>query len=192
MSKILVSTRSRNGSLNASQQSTGWRTQCRKWSMGDASYHCSMRGACSTNWNCCPIDAGNPVLQALPSSDTRPFNKSFAICSPSHPSLIIDKGFICWATMCRQNFSQSKYSSCFWSSILLVVFVMKQKYVVTEVLTLYLVPDSFKHSVKPHVLTLSFFSTKMTMWYPLKSFRCRSRSVGFVRRGVRWKKTRIV
>jgi len=39
---------------------------------------------------------------------------------------------------------------------------MKQKYVVTEVLTLYLVPDSFKHSVKPHVLTLSFFSTKMT------------------------------
>ena len=41
---------------------------------------------------------------------------------------------------------------------------MKPKYALTEVFTLYLVPDSFKHSVKPqpHVLTLSFFSTKMT------------------------------
>ena len=39
---------------------------------------------------------------------------------------------------------------------------MKPKYALTEVFTLYLVPDSFKHSVKPHALTLSFFSTKMT------------------------------
>jgi len=41
---------------------------------------------------------------------------------------------------------------------------MKPKYALREVFTLYLVPDSFKHSVKPqaHVLTLSFFSTKMT------------------------------
>ena len=41
---------------------------------------------------------------------------------------------------------------------------MKPKYALTEVFTLYLVPDSFKYSVKPqpHVLILSFFSTKMT------------------------------
>jgi len=41
---------------------------------------------------------------------------------------------------------------------------MKPKYALTEVFTLYLAPDSFKHSVKPqpHVLTLSLFSTKMT------------------------------
>jgi len=41
---------------------------------------------------------------------------------------------------------------------------MKPKYALREVFTLYLVPDLFKHSVKPqsHVLTLLFFSTKMT------------------------------
>jgi len=41
---------------------------------------------------------------------------------------------------------------------------MKPKYALREVFTLYLVPDSFNHSVKPqpHVLTLSLFLTKMT------------------------------
>ena len=60
--------------------------------------------------------------------------------------------------MYRQNFSQSKYGSCFWSSIPAHLFwwcSMKPKYVVTETLTLYLVPDlSLKCSVKPHAILL--------------------------------------
>ena len=61
----------------------------------------------------------------------------------------------------------SKYSLCCRSSIQRISsggVLMKPKYALTEVFTLYLVPDSFKHSAKPqpHVLTLSFFSTKMT------------------------------
>ena len=43
---------------------------------------------------------------------------------------------------------------------LLVVSVTKPKYVVTDTLMLHLAPDLlFKRSVKPHVLTLSFFLT---------------------------------
>ena len=46
---------------------------------------------------------------------------------------------------------------------LLVVSVKKSKYVVTDVLMLHLALDLlFKHSIKPHVLTLSFLAMKLT------------------------------
>jgi len=59
---------------------------------------------------------------------------------------------------------------------------MKPKYALREVFTLYLVPDSFKHSVKP--LTLSFFSTKMTKLDKVISIEILSLPFGFVRRSV--------
>jgi len=71
---------------------------------------------------------------------------------------------------------------------LLVVSLMKPKYVVPEVLMLYLVLDlSLKRSVKPHVFILSFFSTKLTKSdtvISIESFRCPSQSLEFVRRSV--------
>jgi len=65
---------------------------------------------------------------------------------------------------------------------------MKPKYVVTETLTLYLVPDlSLKRSVKPHAILLDKIG-------PSNLFCCRSRYLEVVRRSVwdGWKKMRIV
>jgi len=64
-------------------------TQCRQGGMRSTSYHCSMRGDCSTNWNRCPIDAGKTTGSTFQWC-ARPFDDSFAICSPSQTSLIID------------------------------------------------------------------------------------------------------
>ena len=67
------------------------RTQCRQGNMRSTSYYCNMCGDCSTNWNCCLIDVGKttgPTLQWC----ACPFDDSFAICSPSQTSLIIDPG----------------------------------------------------------------------------------------------------
>ena len=63
---------------------------------------------------------------------------------------------------------------------------MKPKYMVPEVLMLYLVLDlSLKCSVKPHVFILSFFSlTKSDTVISIESFRCPSQSLEFVRRSV--------
>ena len=80
--------------------------------------------------------------------------------------------------------------------------LMKPNHALTEVFTLYLVPDSFKHFVKcqPHVLTLSFFSAKMTKWQSdihwnpfaavLKVLDLWGKAFGWGMEGDRWKKTR--
>ena len=73
---------------------------------------------------------------------------------------------------------------------------MKPKYVVTETLTLYLVPDLLlKRSVKPHAILLD----KVDHVIFTKSSCCRSRYLEVVRRSVlgwvwlrEWKKMRII
>ena len=69
----------------------------------------SMRGACSTNWNYCPINAGKPAPQAPPSSDVPTPSINPSPSAPLSQTLfVIDEGPICWATRYRQNFFQSK------------------------------------------------------------------------------------
>jgi len=58
---------------------------------------------------------------------------------------------------------------------------MKPKYMVTEVSGPGLVVQALRKTSKPHVLTLLFFLTKLTESDKVISFRCRSRSPGFVK-----------
>ena len=58
--------------------------------MGSTSYHCSMGGTAQQTGTAALSMQVNP--QALLSSGARPFYDSFAICSPSQTSLIINQG----------------------------------------------------------------------------------------------------
>ena len=77
--------------VNWTSRSPPERAQYRQGSMGNTSYQCSTRGDCSTNWNSCLIDAGKPTGSTFQWC-ARPFYASFAICSPSQTSLIINQG----------------------------------------------------------------------------------------------------
>jgi len=80
--------RCRSSWFQQNQEAVDWtsrsppeRTQCRQGRMGSTSYHCSMRGDCSTNWNSLSMQV-NP--QALPSCDV---SVPFMILSLSAPLL---------------------------------------------------------------------------------------------------------
>ena len=97
----------------------------------------SMRGACSTNWNYCPINAGKPAPQAPPSSDvpTPSINPSPSAPLP-RPCSSSTKGlFVGPPGTGRISFSQSQLvlSVVHPHVSLLVVSMMKPNYVVTEV-----------------------------------------------------------
>ena len=86
--------RCRSSWFQQNQEAVNWTSSSpperAQWGMGSISYHCSMRGDCSKNWNSCLSMQVNP--QALLSSGARPFYDSFPICSPSQTSLIINQG----------------------------------------------------------------------------------------------------
>ena len=93
--------RCRSSWFQQNQEAVNWtsrslpeRTQCRQGRVGSTSYHCSTRGDCSTNWNGYLIDAGKPTGSTFQWC-VRPFYDSFAICSPSQTSLVINQGSFC-------------------------------------------------------------------------------------------------
>ena len=63
--------RCRSSWFQQNQEAVNWTSSSpperAQWGMGSISYHCSMRGDCSKNWNSCLSMQVNP--QALPSSD---------------------------------------------------------------------------------------------------------------------------
>ena len=84
----------RSSWFQQNQEAVNWTSRSpleRTQSMGSTSYHCSMRGDCSTNLNGGLIDAGKPTGSTFQWCAC-PFYDSFAICSPCQTSLIINQG----------------------------------------------------------------------------------------------------
>ena len=163
------------------------RTQCRQ---GSSSYHCSTRGDCSTSWNCRLIDGGKPTGST--SSDVPVPLMIPSLFSPLPQPRSSSTMGIFFGPSRTGKICLSKYTLCCRSSIPTYLFwwcpdeaesrAHRSIYVVSGP---GLVQALCKMSTSCIDLVILFSKDdKMTKWYPLKSFRCCSESVRFVRQSI--------